>query len=30
MLKRYISERKSDSFGIYVGGESGGKVETIK
>ncbi len=30
MLKRYISERKSDSFGIYVGKESEGKIAEIK
>jgi len=29
MLKRYITERELDAFGIFVGKESEGKVEAI-
>jgi flavin reductase (DIM6/NTAB) family NADH-FMN oxidoreductase RutF len=29
MLKRYIAERALNAFGIYVGKESGGKVEAV-
>ena len=29
MLKRYVKERESDAFGIYVGDEEQGAVEPL-